>query len=95
MGLPVVGSQGTGAAAADISPVIIAGVDGSGNVRPLKVTTGGAVVLDNSAVVFVTVQTGAPASTYITPLVYDNTAVTGGLYGWTGTTYTKIGGLAS
>lgn len=44
--------------------------------------------------VYVTVQTGVPSS-YGTPLVYDNTPTTGGLYGWDGTAYVKIGGLAS
>lgn len=44
--------------------------------------------------VYVTVQTGAPTS-YETPLVYDNTPATGGLYGWNGSAYEKIGGLAS
>ncbi len=43
----------------------------------------------------VTVQTGTPVGGSLsTPLVYDNTAVTGGLYAWTGADYTKIGGLA-
>lgn len=44
--------------------------------------------------VYVTVQTGAPTN-YTTPLVYDNTPTTGGLYGWNGSAYEKIGGLAS
>ena len=41
---------------------------------------------------YVTVQTGAPAGPYQTPLVFDTTAVTGGLYGWDGSAYQKIGG---
>ncbi len=39
---------------------------------------------------YLTVQTGAPTTTWISPLVYDDTAVTGGLYAWTGAAYTKI-----
>ena len=48
-----------------------------------------------SNVRYLTVQTGAPSTTWITPLVYDDTAVTGGLYSWTGTTYTKIAVLVA
>lgn len=40
---------------------------------------------------YVTVQVGAP-STYQTPLVFDSTVVTGGLYGWDGAAYQQIGG---
>lgn len=40
---------------------------------------------------YVTLQVGAP-STYQTPLVFDTTAITGGLYGWDGSVYQKIGG---
>ena len=40
--------------------------------------------------VIVTVQTGAPGGSYVTPLIYDNTAVTGGLYAWDGGTYQKV-----
>lgn len=43
---------------------------------------------------YVLVQTGVP-STFTSPLVYDNTVVSGGLYGWAGSAYSKIGGLAS
>lgn len=46
------------------------------------------------AVAWVTVQTGAP-TTFQTPLVYDNTAVTGGLYAWDSAAYSKVGGLAT
>lgn len=42
---------------------------------------------------YVTVQTGVP-TTYQTPQVYDNTAVTGGLYAWDGAAYQKVGPLA-
>jgi hypothetical protein len=30
---------------------------------------------------------------YTNPLVYDNTAISGGLYGWDGAAYRKIGPL--
>lgn len=57
---------------------------------------GGGLTVENAplgaSIAIVTVQTGAP-STYETQLVYDNTAVTGGLYGWDGSAYQKIGGL--
>lgn len=37
-----------------------------------------------------------PIDTYLdTQLVYDSTAVTGGLYGWDGTQYRKIGNLVT
>ncbi len=42
---------------------------------------------------YFTVQTGAPTTTFITPLVYDDTAVTGGTSAWTGAAYTKFTGL--
>jgi hypothetical protein len=40
---------------------------------------------------FVTDQASAPTTTFITPLVFDHTASTGGLYAWTGAAYLKIG----
>ena len=43
----------------------------------------------------VAVQAGAPdpIDTYAgTPLVFDSTAVTGGLYGWDGSQYQQVGG---
>ena len=43
---------------------------------------------------YLLVQTGAP-TTLTSPLVYDNTAVTGGLYGWSGTAYVKIAVLVA
>lgn len=58
---------------------------GAGKVTLAKLAT---------ALPYALVQTGAP-TTFTSPLVYDNTAVTGGLYGWTGAAYSKIGGLAS
>ncbi len=32
-----------------------------------------------------------PLTTFVTPLVFDATGSTGGLYAWTGTTYVKVG----
>ncbi len=32
----------------------------------------------------------APPTTFVTPLMEDDTAVTGALYGWTGSAYVKI-----
>lgn len=43
---------------------------------------------------YLLVQTGAP-TVLTSPLVYDNTAVTGGLYGWSGVAYVKIAGLVA
>ena len=44
----------------------------------------------------VTVQTGDPSGDpYSTPLVYDDTAISGGLYGWDGAGYVQIGGLVA
>jgi hypothetical protein len=40
---------------------------------------------------FVTDQASAPTTTFITPLVFDHTGSTGGLYAWTGAAYLKIG----
>lgn len=42
---------------------------------------------------YLLVQTGVP-TTLTSPLVYDDSAVTGGLYAWNGTAYVKIAGLA-
>lgn len=42
---------------------------------------------------YLKVQTGAP-TVLTSPLVYDDTAVTGGLYAWSGVAYVKIAGLA-
>lgn len=39
--------------------------------------------------VFVTVV-GSPPSTFVAPLVFDSTAVTGGLYIWDGSAYQKV-----
>jgi hypothetical protein len=42
---------------------------------------------------YLTVGSAAPSplTTFVTPLVFDDTATTGGLYAWTGTTYSKVG----
>lgn len=37
----------------------------------------------------VTTAAGAP-SVFVSPLYYDSTAVTGGLYAWTGSAYLKV-----
>lgn len=34
----------------------------------------------------------APPTVFVTPLVFDHTAVTGGLYAWTGSAYLQVGG---
>jgi hypothetical protein len=34
----------------------------------------------------------APPVAYVTPLVFDHTAVTGGLYAWDGQQYVQVGG---
>ena len=44
----------------------------------------------NSGVATVTVIHAAP-TTYVTALMFDDTASTGGLYAWTGSAYTKVG----
>ena len=46
-----------------------------------------------SSVSYVTVNAGAPSplTTYVTPLFFDSTGTTGGLYAWTGTTYHLVG----
>ena len=59
--------------------------DGGGGVAQIAISLG-------PTIPYVTVQTGAPAGPYQTPLVFDTTAVTGGLYGWDGSAYQKIGG---
>ncbi len=33
----------------------------------------------------------APPSTFVTPLVFDHTGTTGGLYAWTGSAYIQVG----
>ncbi len=42
---------------------------------------------------YLKVQTGVP-TVLTSPIVYDNTAVTGGVYAWSGSAYVKIAGLA-
>lgn len=57
-----------------------------------------AAPLDDS-IPIVTSQTGPPdpLTTFITPLVYDTTAVSGGLYAWdvTGTTYVQVSNVVA
>jgi hypothetical protein len=57
------------------------------------VTDGGSGLAQVSIRPLVTVNAGAPSplTTFVTALFFDSTAVTGGLYAWTGTTYTKVG----
>ncbi len=52
------------------------------------------VASGSAATTYLTVRTGAPTTTFITPVVYDDTAVTGGLYVWAGAAYVKVAGLA-
>ncbi len=33
----------------------------------------------------------APPTTFVTPLMFDDTGTTGGLYAWTGSAYQKVG----
>jgi hypothetical protein len=44
--------------------------------------------------VYVT-DTAAPPTTYVTPLVLDHTATTGGLYAWDGAAYVQVGAALS
>jgi hypothetical protein len=44
----------------------------------------------SAATVWVTVTTSAP-TTYVSPLVFDSTGTTGGLYAWDGAAYQKVG----
>ena len=45
----------------------------------------------SASAVYVTVQTMAPAGPFQTPLVFDSTASTGGLYAWDGSAYQQVG----
>ena len=47
-----------------------------------------------STIPYVTVQ-DSPPTTYQTPAVYDNTAVTGGLYLWDGSAYQQVGNVVA
>lgn len=46
-----------------------------------------------SAASYVTVGAAdpSPLTTFVTPLVFNTTGTSGGLWAWTGTTYTKVG----
>jgi hypothetical protein len=44
----------------------------------------------NAGVAYVTVI-HAPPTVFVTALMFDDTASTGGLYAWTGSAYTKVG----
>lgn len=55
--------------------------------------TSGSVALTGSNA-YVTVQS-APPTGYQTPLVYDNTAVTGGLYAWDGAAYQQVSNVVA
>jgi hypothetical protein len=49
-------------------------------------------VVDTDPTTLTTVVHASPVGGgYVTPLMFDDTATTGGLYGWTGADYTKIG----
>lgn len=41
---------------------------------------------------YVTVQAGAPGADFNTPLIFDTTAVSGGLSAWDGSAYQQVGG---
>lgn len=43
MGTPIVGVQAAGSAAANIAPVLVAGVDNSGKVQIILTTTNGTI----------------------------------------------------
>lgn len=47
------------------------------------------------SIIYVTESASPPGADYQTPLYYDSTAVTGGLYAWTGGAYLKIGNLVT
>lgn len=66
--------------------------DGSGSIRiEGEIEFPGAQPAVSAAAVYVTVQAMAPAGPFQTPLVFDSTATTGGLYAWDGSAYQKVG----
>lgn len=72
-----------------------AGGDLAGSTYPNPVVAAAKITLAKMVGTFayLKVQTGV-ATVLTSPLVYDNTAVTGGLYAWDGAAYVKIAGLA-
>lgn len=75
--------------------VSVSGQLGASGVLSLGDVTAQGGTLDGAAlgptIPYVTVQSGPP-STYQTPLVFDSTAVSGGLYAWDGSAYQQVGG---
>lgn len=63
--------------------------DGNGNASVAGTLNAGAL---GAAPAYVTVQAGAPVGPYQTPLVFDTTSITGGLYAWDGSAYQEVGG---
>lgn len=57
---------------------------------------GGGLLLSNvvpdETIIYASTAAAAP-TTFITPIYYDSTAVSGGLYAWNGSAYIQIGGL--
>lgn len=51
--------------------------------------------ISGGSVPYLTVQSGVPGADFVTPLVQDTTAVTGGAYAWDGSAYQKISGPVS
>ena len=46
---------------------------------------------ENPATAYVTSGSAPPGASFVTPLVFDDTASTGGLYAWDGTQYIQVG----
>lgn len=72
--------------------VIAAGI-ATAAVTTTKISDGNVTLAKlDTALPYLRVQTGVP-TTFTSPLVLDNTPVTGDLYGWNGTAYAKAAGL--